>query len=170
LTPEERTEILDLCSLAYGEDYEPFYRTFQGPVHVLGRMHGELVTHALWITRWLEVGESERYPEGLGLLRTAYVEAVATHPTHRHAGFATTVMQRLAREIQGYDLGALSPGAPELYTRLGWEPWQGPLHVRADGELQPTPDEQIMVLRLPGTPPLDLDAALSCEWREGEIW
>jgi hypothetical protein len=35
----------------------------------------------------------------------------------------------------------------------------------------PTPDEQVMVLRLPRTPAgLSLDAPLSAEWREGEFW
>jgi aminoglycoside 2'-N-acetyltransferase I len=33
-----------------------------------------------------------------------------------------------------------------------------------------TPDEQVMVLRLPRTPLLDLDAALTAEWRPGELW
>ena len=37
--------------------------------------------------------------------------------------------------------------------------------------LQPTPDETVMILRLPRTPPdLDLDAPLSAEWRRGELW
>jgi len=170
LTPKERAQMLSLCSSAFEVDYEPAYRTFEGPVHVLGTIGDQLVTHALWITRWLEVGESERYPDGLGLLRTAYVEAVATHPDHRRRGYATEVMQRLAREIAGYDLGALSPAEPELYKKLGWEYWQGSRFVRQDGELRPTPDEDVMILRLPGTPPLDLDAPLSCEWREGEVW
>ena len=79
-------------------------------------------------------------------------------------------MRRLAREIANYDLGALSTGTPEFYAPLGWEPWRGPLYVRQDGEARPTPDEEIMILRLPGTPPLDLEAPLSCDWREGEVW
>jgi aminoglycoside 2'-N-acetyltransferase I len=162
--------MLSLCSTAFETDYEAFYRTFEGAVHVLATIAGELVSHALWVTRWLEAGASERYPDGLGLLRTAYVEAVATHPDHRRRGYATTVMQRLASEIAGYDLGALSPGEPELYAKLGWEFWRGPRYVRQEGELRPTADEEVMILRLPGTPPLDLDATLSCEWREGEVW
>jgi aminoglycoside 2'-N-acetyltransferase I len=35
----------------------------------------------------------------------------------------------------------------------------------------PTPaEEQVMILRLPKTPPLDPNAPLSAEWREGELW
>jgi hypothetical protein len=33
-----------------------------------------------------------------------------------------------------------------------------------------TPEEQIMILQLPQTPPLDLTLPLSAEWREGEVW
>jgi aminoglycoside 2'-N-acetyltransferase I len=170
LTAEESAEMLALCSLAFEMEYEPLYRTLGGAVHVLARVDDRLVSHALWVTRWLEVGSSERYPDGLGLLRTAYVEAVATHPDYRRRGYAAMVMQRLAREISGYDLAALSAAIPELYLQLGWESWQGPLSVRVEGELQPTPDDEVMILRLPATPPLDLDAPLSCEWREGEVW
>jgi len=33
-----------------------------------------------------------------------------------------------------------------------------------------TPDEEVMVLRLPGSPLLDLDASLAVDWRPGEVW
>jgi aminoglycoside 2'-N-acetyltransferase I len=56
------------------------------------------------------------------------------------------------------------------YARLGWELWRGPLFVRTDAGLMPTPDEEVMILRLPRTTPLDLDSPLSAEWREGELW
>jgi aminoglycoside 2'-N-acetyltransferase I len=85
-------------------------------------------------------------------------------------GYASAVMKRLARAIADYDLGALDPAEPELYARLGWVFWRGPLFIRMDGELLPTPDERVMILRLPKTPPLDLDAPLSAEWRPGELW
>ncbi len=169
-TSAEMAQMLALCSHAFEMDYQSLYHTFEGAVHVLGMLDGELVSHALWVSRWLEVGESDLYPDGLGLLRTAYVEAVATHADHRRQGYGAAVMRRLAREIVNYDLGALSTGAPEFYAPLGWEVWQGPLYVRQDGQAQPTPDEGIMILRLPGTPRFDLDAPLSCDWREGEVW
>jgi hypothetical protein len=57
-----------------------------------------------------------------------------------------------------------------MYARLGWEFWRGPLFIRRAGRLIPTPDEEVMILRLPKTPPLDLEAPLSVEWREGELW
>jgi aminoglycoside 2'-N-acetyltransferase I len=78
----------------------------------------------------------------------------------------------LASEIEGYAIGALCPNtdAMPLYRRLGWEIWRGPLSIRGEVGAIPTPDETLLVLRLPGTPVLDLDAPLSAEWREGEVW
>jgi hypothetical protein len=34
----------------------------------------------------------------------------------------------------------------------------------------PTPEERVMILRLPGTPVLDDTQTLSVEWRPGEAW
>jgi aminoglycoside 2'-N-acetyltransferase I len=164
LSEQELSEIIALCSRAYEADYMPFYRTFSAPTHLLARFEGTPISHALWVTRWLQ-------PAGLPLLRTAYVEAVATEPAYRGRGFATALMRRLADEIQGgYELGGLSPADRGLYFALGWQLWRGPLFVRTTEGLVPTPGERAMILRLSKTPPLDLDAPLSVEWREGEVW
>jgi hypothetical protein len=72
---------------------------------------------------------------------------------------------------QGFDLGGLSPFSVDYYARLGWERWRGPLAIRSETGLQPSPsDECAMILRLPKTPALNLDAQLSAEWRRGELW
>lgn len=163
LTEAQRAAILDLCCAAYEEDIGPIWDLFPEATHVLGYLEGTLVSHALWVTRWLQVGEGP-------LLRTAYVELVATAPAQQGQGFATAVMQRLQATVQDYDLAALCPAVPEWYARLGWEPWRGPLAIRTETGLLATPDELVMVLRLPKTPPLDLDALLSAEWRPGEVW
>ncbi|MCJ7703533.1 MAG: GNAT family N-acetyltransferase [Anaerolineales bacterium] len=163
LSPQERFSVVTLCSQAFGEDFEPYLQTFKDPIHILGKIEGELVSHALWITRWLQV-------EALPLLRTAYVEAVATHETQRKRGFATLIMTRLAVEIQAYDLGALSPADTSLYARLGWEFWQGNLYARQEGQWIPQADERAMILRTPHTPAVDIQALLSVEWRVGEVW
>jgi aminoglycoside 2'-N-acetyltransferase I len=164
LSDADRRRIIALCNRAYGEDLEPLFSTFVSPTHVLGRLRGRLVSHALWVTRYLQAGSGP-------LLRTAYVEAVATDPAYRHRGFATAVMQRLAADVQDFELAALSPSDPAFYERLGWELWQGPLFIRTDDGLLLSPgEEQVMILRLPRTPPLDLDAPLSAEWRQGELW
>ena len=70
-----------------------------------------------------------------------------------------------------------------MYGYLGWEYWQGQLFIRAKvaeeatgagastAALIATPEERVMILRLPATPPLDLTQPLSAEWRAGgELW
>jgi aminoglycoside 2'-N-acetyltransferase I len=158
-------QILALCDRAYGEDLRETFRTFTDPVHVLAIADGIVVSHALWITRWLA-------PAGRPPLRTAYVEAVATDPARQRRGFAADVLRRLVREVAGFDLAALCPSDDGrlLYTRLGWETWTGPLSIRHGPTLIDTPDESIMVHRLPLTPPLRLSDAMSAEWRPGEVW
>jgi len=163
LSEQEYSEILELCSRAYQQDLKPFLDTFNGATHILGRYRGLLVAHALWITRRLQCAD-------LPTLRTAYVEAVATDEKYRKRGFASVIMERLAKEISQFDLGALCTGSPDFYARLGWQLWQGSLFIRTKERLIPTPNEQVMVLFLPNTPVLNLEAPLSAEWREGELW
>jgi aminoglycoside 2'-N-acetyltransferase I len=165
LSIKEYSEILTLCTKAYGRAYKPFLASFHNPTHVLGRIQGKLVSHALWVTRWLQNGKSP-------ILQTAFVEAVATDELYLRKGYAYAVMRRLADEIKDYDIGGLCTGRSfDLYSRLGWQLWRGPLFIRTSDGLIATPEEKgVMVLPLPKTPPLDLGATLSAEWREGELW
>lgn len=163
LSEQEHSEILELCSRAYQRDFKPFLDTFNDAIHILGRYQDILVTHALWVTRWLQCVE-------LPTLRTAYVEAVATDERYRRQGFASAIMKRVAEETSQFDLGALCTGSPDFYARLGWQLWQGPLFIRAKEGLIATPNEQVMILFMPNTPVLNLDSPLSAEWREGELW
>jgi aminoglycoside 2'-N-acetyltransferase I len=165
LSREMLDQILQLCDRAYGEDLRESFRTFADPVHVLAVANGAVVSHALWITRWL--APARRAP-----LRTAYVEAVATDPARQRRGFASVVLERLVREVADFELVALCPsdeGRP-LYTRLGWETWTGPLSIRHGSTCIDTADESIMIHRLPLTPPLRLSDPMSAEWRPGEVW
>lgn len=162
LSPQERREILALCSRAFRTNYAPIYATFPNPTHILASQDGKLVSHALWITRWLQCGNSP-------LLRTAYVEAVATDPLYQGKGFASGVMRELQANILDYELGCLSPANYSLYERLGWELWRGPVSIRTNKGLVSTPYE-VMVLHLQRTPTLDLDGPISAEWRPGELW
>ena len=164
LTHTESSDILRLCSQAYEEDYAPYLEAFENARHILACLDGKLVSHALWITRWLQIGRGP-------LLRTAYVEGVATDAHYRSRGFASMVMEHLAKEIIDYQIGGLSPAETSLYTRLGWEYWRGPLFHRKDGELIRDPaEEAVMILCLPKTPELDLTQPISVEWRQGEVW
>jgi len=164
LTRDKRDNIITLCSHAFEENFEPLYNTFPNPTHLLGYQVERLVSHALWVTRWLQVDNNP-------VLCTAYVEAVATKKEYRTRGYATAIMNRLAQEIQDYELGALSPFSVAYYERLGWELWRGPLYIRTDtGRVRTPRDGDVMILRTPNTPSLDLYAPLSAEWREGELW
>ena len=80
-------------------------------------------------------------------------------------------MRRLAEEIGDYEIGCLQTDRSSFYGHLGWEEWRGPLAGRSDVGLIPTPDQRgVMVLRLPNTPPFDLDAALTIERQPERIW
>ena len=163
LSSTDRAAVIDLCSRAFETDFAPLFNTFHEPTHVLAKLDGVLVSHALWVTRWLQAGS------GL-LLRTAFVEAVATDPAYQGRGYSTQVMQTLQAAIADYDLAGLSTGRPGFYARLGWQSWRGPLFVRTEVGLLATPTDSVMILSLPHTPPLDLAGPLSAEWRVGELW
>lgn len=173
ISPETLGEIRQLCNDAYGENLVPLFDVYTADFHVLARRHDLTVGHAMIVTRWLQAGESRP-------MRTAYVEMVATSPGHRRQGVATMVMREVAQvaACEGYDLAALCPADTGLYCHLGWEYWQGELFIRAPGvggkgrpALMPTPEERVMILRLPATPALDPWQHLSAEWREGgELW
>jgi len=163
LSEDLRNEIISLCNRAYEEDMRELFETFINATHVLGYYDELLVCHALWVTRHLQ---AENYPP----MRTAYVEAVATEAMYRKRGFASSIMKYLINEIQDYELAALSPFSVEYYERLGWEFWRGELSIRTSEGLVRTPDEEVMIFRLPKTPSLNVNDPLSAEWREGEVW
>lgn len=190
IDPPLQAAVYNLCARAYpGENLDPLWAAYAADFHAVGWTADLPVSYAMVVTRWLQAGEGP-------LLRTAYVELAATLPEFQGRGYATALMQRLAAAIAAadYDLAALCPADTQLYARLGWEYWRGPLFIRrppegwperersADGntdtaadtsaaELLPTPEERVMIRHLPHTPPLDLDLPLSAEWRPGgELW
>ena len=169
----DRAEIVWLCNETYGEDVSHLFAAYTADVHVLARVGHVLAGHGMIVTRWLKAGDGP-------LLRAAYVELVATAEAHRNRGIATGIMKLLAERaaLDGYDLAALCPAGTGLYGHLGWEYWQGPLFIRPSkspakdsAHWVPTPEERVMILRLPKTPALDLTQSLSAEWRAGgELW
>src|SRR5215467_12816008 len=78
LNADTQAAIIHVCRTAHQED--DFIHLFSyipsGGIHVLAYREQELVSHAVATTRWLQV-------EGLPLLRTAYVDAVATLPAYQ---------------------------------------------------------------------------------------
>ncbi|HXY31186.1 MAG TPA: GNAT family N-acetyltransferase [Gemmatimonadaceae bacterium] len=163
LTPAVAAAVRDLCDAAYGEATDSLFAALGPGDHLLALVGGELVSHLMWVTRWLE-------PRGLRRLRTAYVEMVATAPEAQGRGYATALLERFPPLVASYELAALAPATENLYARLGWCFWRGPLSTRREGRLEATPEERVMILPLPRTPLLDLDAPLSVEWRPGEVW
>jgi len=153
LTTNEYSEMIDLCSRAFEEDYEIYMQSFQNSIHVLGRLDDQLVTHAMWVPRLLQLADGTP-------LQTAYVEGVATEEAYRNRGYAAAIMQRVADEIQGFDIAGLAPFSVAYYSRLGWERWQGSLLIRKDGKLLPTPPDEDG----------DEECLMIIEWREGEVW
>ena len=126
LTSAQLAEIHALCHRAYAVynvAVEPLFRTFTDATHVIGWWDSSMVSHAMWVTRWLQPGNQPA-------LRTAYVEMVATEPHYQGRGFAAAVMRRLADAIHDCELGGLCPAESGLYTKLGWVFWQGPLFIR----------------------------------------
>ncbi len=138
-----------------------------GGTHVLAVEDGEVVGHGSVVGRTLWAGERA--------LATGYVEAVATRADRRGRGLATLVMREVGRVVQeSYQLGALSDGTgiPGFYQRLGWESWQGPTWVAGpEGPVRTAEDDgSVLVLRTPATGELDPTAALTCDWRAGDVW
>ena len=104
------------------------------------------------------------------MLRTAYVELVATAEDYRKQGIGGGITRKLAEKAagEGYNPAALCPADAGLYGHLGWEYWPGPLSIRMVKEpaigstaLIPSPEERVMIPRLPRTPPRDLTKPLS---------
>ncbi len=136
-----------------------------GGVHFVLDVDGRIVTHAAVVERELHIGDRP--------VRTGYVEAVATRPDAQGAGHGSTVMTAVNEHIAGaFDLGGLGTGRHGFYERLGWVRWEGPSSVRTAEGLRATPDDDgfILVLPTPSSPPFDVGAPISCEWRPGDVW
>jgi aminoglycoside 2'-N-acetyltransferase I len=161
-----RAEVIDLCIAAHENDEFHDLFTFipSGGRHFLAHRGNELLSHAVVTTRWAQ-------PVDRDPLKTAFVDAVSTLPAEQGRGWGSAVMRRLAASIDDYEIACLQTDRPGFYERLDWEVWRGPLAGRDDGELVPTPDQRgVMVLRLPSTPPLDLDTLLTIERQSDRIW
>jgi aminoglycoside 2'-N-acetyltransferase I len=142
--------------------------------HALGGIHalayddatGDLVGHASVVQRRMIYNNVA--------LRTGYVEAVGVRTDHRRAGVGGALMAPLERVIRNaYDFGALGATdvAVPFYTGRGWRPWRGEARALTPGGIRRTADEEgaIYVLVNAGMP-LDLDAPLTCDWRDGDVW
>jgi aminoglycoside 2'-N-acetyltransferase I len=169
LTADEISGIRDLLWAAFSGDDDGF--TEDDWQHALGGQHfvldveGTIVSHASVVERQLHVADRP--------VRTGYVEAVATAPDRQGQGFGSAVMREATAHIrETFEFGALGTGEHGFYERLGWMTWQGPTFVRTPDGQRRTPDEDgyLMVLTTPTSPPIDLGAHISCDWRPGDVW
>ncbi|GIG62112.1 aminoglycoside 2'-N-acetyltransferase [Longispora fulva] len=136
-----------------------------GGVHAIVWEGDAVIGHAAVIQR--------RILHGGRALRAGYVEGVAVRADHRGRGHGATMMTALERVVRSaYDLGAL--GATDegatFYAARGWHLWRGPTSALTPTGVTATPDADDCVYVLPGGVPLDLDAALTCDWRDGDVW
>jgi Acetyltransferase (GNAT) family. len=170
LSVDELQAIRALLDAAFGDDEDGRF-TDDDWQHSIGGMHfvldvdGRLVAHASVVEREIHV---DGWP-----LRTGYVEAVATAPGYQGAGFGSIVIADVTAVVrERYEFGVLGTGRHHFYERLGWLTWEGPLFVRtADGSRRTPEDEGfLLVLRTPTTPPIDIHAPISCDWRPGDVW
>ena len=160
-----REAIIRVCFAATQEaDFLNLFAYFpSGGRHFLAYDGTLLVSHAIVTTRWVQ-------PAGLPMLKTAYVDAVATLPAVQGQGYGSALLRHLAQNIDDYEIACLQTDIPAFYQRLDWELWRGPLAGRGEAGLVPTPAQKgVMILRLHHTPPLDLDTLLTIEVA-GRIW
>jgi aminoglycoside 2'-N-acetyltransferase I len=167
----------DLESEARQRAYEMVNDAFAGEWtdtdwdHTLGGMHaliwhrGSIIAHGAVVQRRLLYRGAA--------LRCGYVEAVAVREDWRGQGLAIAILDACEQVIRGgYQLGALSSSdrGRRLYTLRGWLPWCGPTSVLAPTGLTRTPDDDGTVFVLPVGISLDTTAALTCDWRDGDVW
>ena len=167
----------DLESDARQRAYEMVNDAFAGEFtdtdwdHALGGMHaliwhrGAIIAHGAVVQRRLLYRGAA--------LRCGYVEAVAVREDWRGQGLAIAILDACEQVIRGgYQLGALSSSdrGRRLYTVRGWLPWRGPTSVLAPTGLTRTPDDDGTVFVLPVGISLDTTAALTCDWRDGDVW
>ena len=165
LDASARATIVELCTAAHQADFSHlFYDLPADGLHFIAFFDEQIVSHAVVTTRWVQ-------PERRPILRAAYVDTVATLPAYQRRGYGRAVMRELTANISAYDLACLKADRTAFFEQLGWERWRGPRAGRSGPELIPTPDQQnIMILRLARTPPLDLDRRLAIETQAGRIW
>jgi aminoglycoside 2'-N-acetyltransferase I len=167
----------DLKSDARQRAYEMVNDAFAGEFtdtdwdHALGGMHaliwnrGAIIAHGAVVQRRLLYRGAA--------LRCGYVEAVAVREDWRRQGLAIAILDACEQVIRGgYQLGALSSSdrGRRLYTLRGWLPWRGPTSVLAPSGPTRTPDDDSSVFVLPVGINLDETAALTCDWRDGDVW
>ena len=122
LTSLEVKAIRELLDVAFAPDEderftEDDWQRAIGGMHFVLDVDSAVAAHASVVVRVLHVRGAP--------LRTGYVEAVATAPSHQRRGLGTRVMRDVGKYIsERFELGALGTGRHGFYERLG--PLAGP--------------------------------------------
>ena len=166
LTPSFLQDVRALLDAAFRGDFTDHdWHHALGGLHVWLRDAHGLISHGSLVERTLVCSDKT--------LRVGYVEAVATKESYRRQGHGARVMNRIGELIQaGYPLAALSTGTHVFYETLGWERWRGPTWVNSSRGRERTPadDGDVMIVRTPRSPRLDLDGDIVCDYRAGDVW
>lgn len=136
-----------------------------GGIHALAWDGGDLVGHASLVQRRLVYGNRA--------LRTGYVEGVAVRADRRRRGIGAAMMAELERVVRAaYDLGALgaSDEGAAFYASRGWQLWRGPTSALTPHGIRRTEEEDGGIYVMPVRLVMDLDAGLTCDWRDGDVW
>ncbi|MFJ9409433.1 GNAT family N-acetyltransferase [Streptomyces sp. NPDC101393] len=156
-----RTLLYDVFDDMTAEDWEHAL----GGLHALIHEGGVLTGHACVVQR--------RLLHGGRALRCGYVEGVGVRADRRGHGLGAALMGALEPVVRrAYDLGALgaSDEAAAFYAARGWQLWRGRSWAFTPDGIRRTPDEDGCIYVFPGSARLDLDADLTCDWREGDVW
>lgn len=166
LSPSLRRELRALLDEAFAGDFtDDDWDHALGGTHVWAVDAHGLVSHGSLVERTLQCDDQR--------LRVGFVEGVATAASYRRRGYGTQVMRRIGHLIaERHPLGVLSTGTYAFYALLGWERWRGPTFVDTPSGRRRTPDDDgdVMILRTPRSPAIDLDGAIVCDWRRGDVW
>jgi aminoglycoside 2'-N-acetyltransferase I len=136
-----------------------------GGIHALAWAGSELVGHAALVQR--------RLLHGGRALRAGYVEGVVVRADHRRHGHGAAMMAALERVARrAYEVGALgsTDEAVEFYRGRGWQLWRGPSSALTPTGIRRTEEDDGCLYVLETAASLDLDAELTCDWRDGDVW
>jgi GNAT superfamily N-acetyltransferase len=164
-----RQEVLEMCNAAFGIPFDALFEMLPPDgLHVIGRLDDDkLVAHLVITDRYLRT-------EGHPHFRTAYFDAVATHPDFRKRGYAGALINKALEICSGrYDLLALATNEPTLYSKHGCVKWQGmQINETEDGKGVENSAEQnnLMILPCDVSLKLDLSKPMTANWRPGGGW
>jgi aminoglycoside 2'-N-acetyltransferase I len=166
LEPEALAHVRALLADQFADEFTNYdWENVLGGLHALAWEGEDLIGHASVIQRrLLHQGRA---------LRAGYYEGVVVRTDQRGRGHGARMMKELARRTRGvYELSALfsSETAQPFYSVLGWTAWRGPLQTLTPNGVREDPRFPGRVFVLEHSFPLNIDAPLTCDWRDGDPW